>query len=252
MKTKFLEEIGLTRGEIAVYTALLELGQTTTGSIIKKAKVSSSKTYQILDKLMDKGIVSYIIKSGTKYFEPTPPERILDYLDEKENNIFQQKEEAKKLIKEIKLKQEKLKYISDATVFKGLRGLKTAYTVSKNDVKRGDTIYGMFIPKVNPPLLAFFKDYIDDFSKRFKVKNLLLFNEPVPEIDLVKNIRGVQTRIVPKEFKAPTEIAIHHNNVIISTTGGIEYITILIKNKEIADSFKKYFKTIWELSKKIN
>ena len=242
MRAKFLEEIGLTRGETAVYTALLELGQTTTGPIIRKAKVSSSKTYQILDKLIEKGLASYIVKSNTRHFEATPPERIMDYLDEKERNILQQKEEAEKLIKEIKLKQVHLGHMSDATVFRGLRGLKTAYEVSKKDVQNGETVYGMFLPEVSDELLPFFRDYISHFSRQFKVKNLLLFNEYTREIELVKNIRGVQIRIVPKQFKAPTEISIHHNNVIISTTGGNEYIAILIRNKDIADSFKSYFR----------
>ena len=63
-----LEKIGFTKSEIAVYTALLKIGQKTTGEILKEAKISSGKIYEILDKLIKKGLVSYIIKNNTKYF----------------------------------------------------------------------------------------------------------------------------------------------------------------------------------------
>ena len=49
-----LEEIGLTEGENKVYLALLKLGSSTIGRIIKEAQVSNSKIYDILDRLNKK------------------------------------------------------------------------------------------------------------------------------------------------------------------------------------------------------
>ena len=78
-----LQQIGLTDGEIRVYLALLELGSTSTGKITKDSGISGSKVYEVLDRLMHKGLATYVIKNGVKYFAPTQPEKILDYLDEK-------------------------------------------------------------------------------------------------------------------------------------------------------------------------
>jgi sugar-specific transcriptional regulator TrmB len=50
MDPKMLEEIGLTEGESKVYLALLKLGATKTGPLIKEADVSSSKVYKILER----------------------------------------------------------------------------------------------------------------------------------------------------------------------------------------------------------
>ena len=66
MNESLLEKIGLTKSEIKVYLALLELGCSATGKIVEKSKASSSKIYEILDRLMQKGLVSFIIKSGIK------------------------------------------------------------------------------------------------------------------------------------------------------------------------------------------
>ena len=83
MDTTALRESGLTDGEIKVYTALLELGASTTGPIIEKSGVAKSIVYQLLDKLTAKGLVSYITKEKTKHYQAAEPNRILDYIEQR-------------------------------------------------------------------------------------------------------------------------------------------------------------------------
>ena len=66
---ELLAEIGLTERESKVYLALLELGSTTTGPLVKKSEVPNSKVYEILESLQNKGLVSWITKGKTKYFQ---------------------------------------------------------------------------------------------------------------------------------------------------------------------------------------
>ena len=68
-----MRKVGLTNSEIAVYSALVKLRSSTTGPIVKEAGISSGKIYEILDKLIAKGLVSYIVKAGRKYFQLTEP-----------------------------------------------------------------------------------------------------------------------------------------------------------------------------------
>ena len=119
MQIELLEEIGLTKSEIKTYYALLELGSTTTGKLVDKAGVASSKIYEILDKLIDKGLANFIIKGGTKYFEASSPERIIDYIDERQAQITKQKDELKKILPELELKRQLSKYKSEAKIYKG-------------------------------------------------------------------------------------------------------------------------------------
>ena len=51
MEISLLKEVGLTEGEAKVYLALLELGASTSGPIVKKSRVSRSIIYNILEKL---------------------------------------------------------------------------------------------------------------------------------------------------------------------------------------------------------
>ena len=66
MDTKILEEIGLTKTEIKIYITLLAQGQCTTTVIVREAGIHASKVYEYLDKLIAKGLVSYVIKSNKK------------------------------------------------------------------------------------------------------------------------------------------------------------------------------------------
>ena len=59
------EALDLTKGEKKVYKALVRLKSTTTGPLYKKANVSQSKVYEILDRLRKKGLAASIIKQGT-------------------------------------------------------------------------------------------------------------------------------------------------------------------------------------------
>ncbi len=84
---KTLEKIGLTEGESKVYLALLQIGQSTAGPIVEKSGISNSKSYIILSKLEKKGLVSEILVDGVKEFIPTNPQRLIEILNEKKDEI---------------------------------------------------------------------------------------------------------------------------------------------------------------------
>ena len=64
MDTGLLESVGLTKSEAKVYLALLELGSSSKGPIVKRSGVASSKVYELLDKLIAKGLVSIVVKAN--------------------------------------------------------------------------------------------------------------------------------------------------------------------------------------------
>lgn len=249
MNQQILEEIGLTKGEIAVYYSLIELGSSTAGPIIKKAKISPSKIYDILNRLMEKGLVSFIVRENRKYFEAAPPTRILDYISEKEERLKKQRELAKKIIPSLELKQHLTAKQSNVTVYLGIKGIKTAFLRAKQETKKEDKYLGLFIPRVDNKLVSFFEEFTKEFCREIG-KTQMLFNEPSPELDRIRSINGVKVKLLSEQFRVPTEICIIGNNVLISTTAGMDFMSILITNKEMADSFRKHFELLWSISSK--
>jgi HTH-type transcriptional regulator, sugar sensing transcriptional regulator len=98
VNTELFKELGFTEREIKVYLALIELGSSTIGPICSKTKLQASKVYETLDKLQEKGLVSFTIVSKTKHFQSSDPTEILNMLDER-------KRQFKEVIVELKEKQ---------------------------------------------------------------------------------------------------------------------------------------------------
>src|SRR3989344_459723 len=127
MNTKILQEIGLTDSEIKVYLALLELGSSKKGPIVKKSGITSSKVYEVVDKLIKKGMASYVTKDGVRYFNAAPPSRIKDYLNEKEAQLKEQEIELNEILPSLELKQKLAERGTEAEIYRGWKGMQTAY-----------------------------------------------------------------------------------------------------------------------------
>ena len=81
MNLPFLTSIGLSQGEAKVYGALLEIGVCSLQSIHEKTAIDRRNIYDIINKLVEKGLVSYTVEKGRKKFQITHPNKLLDFID---------------------------------------------------------------------------------------------------------------------------------------------------------------------------
>ncbi|MBI4980986.1 hypothetical protein HZC30_05525 [Candidatus Woesearchaeota archaeon] len=247
MNEKLLEEIGLTKGEIRVYLTLLKLGETTTGKIIEEAQISSGKIYEILEKLIKKGLASYIIKEKTKYFSAASPNRILDYLHEKEKNF---KEKEQEIIKELPAllsfeKAGKKEY--ETNLFKGFKGIQTAIFEALEDLTSKDEILAMGIrsSKEKQYNLLWQRWHKERVKKKVSCK--AIFSDRNTEYyRLFKKMKYMKVRVL--KGITPSAIDVMKDRVLIFTYGK-EPSCLSIKNPELAQSFTTFFYNLWKVSK---
>ena len=69
MKKQALLKIGLTGIEADIYLALLTLGPSLVSKIVEKTGINRTNIYDRLKRLIDKGLVSYVIKNNRKHFD---------------------------------------------------------------------------------------------------------------------------------------------------------------------------------------
>ena len=249
MNEKLLEEIGLTKGEIKVYFTLLKIGETTTGKIIENAGMSSGKIYEILEKLMKKGLVSFIVKEKTKYFSASSPNRILGYLHEKEKSI---KEKEQELIKELPflLNMEKTgKKPYETTMFKGFKGIQTAIFESLGDLRAKDEVLAMGI-------VSYKKEHYNLLWQRWhkerikkKISCKAIFSDKNTDYyGAFKKMKLIEIKVL--QGITPSAIDIMKDRVLILSYGE-EPSCLSIKNPEIAQSFKTFFETLWNIARKL-
>ncbi len=243
METKFLKDIGLTDNEIWIYMELLRLGEALASELSDRTNVNRTLTYQILNNLLKRGLISYVIKNNIKYFKASHPSKLVDFLKEKEQNI-------QKLVPELmKLSKPKEKSYS-VELYEGKEGLKTVL----NDVVRSkpkeflDMTSGM-------TTVVLHEHYMDNWEvKRIKagIYARFLFNDTKIGKDRGKQVgklRKTGVRYLPKGLMSPSHIYVYGNKVAIGLWEKEFPFAILIKSKEIAARFKEFFEWFWRLSK---
>ena len=248
MNEIILEEIGLTKGEIKVYTTLLKLGETTTGKIIEEAQISSGKIYEILDKLIKKGLVSYITKDKTKYFSAASPSRILDYLYEKEKSLKQKEEELLKLLPSLISIEKAGKKEHETNLFKGLKGMQTAIFEALQDLAEKDEVLAMGVisSKKRQYNVLWEKWHRERINKKIVCK--MIFSDRNTEyFKIFKKMKLTEVKAL--QGVTPSAIDIMKDRVLIFTYGE-EPSCLSIKNSEIAQSFKTFFETLWKIAEK--
>jgi len=245
-----LRKIGLTDGETKVYLALLELGSTTSGKITKRCAISGSKVYEVLDRLQNKGLTNFIIKNGVKHFDAASPERILDYLGERGNEIEKEKASIQKIIPQLIAKRA-VSEPSVAKIFTGWEGLKTANEDIITTLKKGEEWLSMGLTE-QPKLWEeyFTKRQIVRAKKGIIHKHLI--NEKYKAIHTRrKGLAKTELRFLSKELEMPTSIEIYGDKVIIMLITKENPMAIMIENSAIAKSFRKYFYVLWNNAKKV-
>ena len=238
MDKKILEDVGLTPKELDVYMVLLESDFESIANIMTKAKVSRKSIYEILDKLLDKGLVSYTIKDNKKQFSAVTPERFLDILNEKQQNV-------QNVLPDLMKKYKQSKDETTVRVFMGKEGMKTAteyivkekknYCVIANEGKIFDVL----------------KYYMPQFMKKIKqngVYGTVLYSESARCKKLLTP-KDNKIRYSPDKYTTPMALSIYGDNTNILIFSEGNPITIQIKNKHVANSFRNYFQIMWALSK---
>ena len=239
-----LLKIGLTEGEAKVYLALTELGSSTVGPIVKKARVAYSNVYDILNRLIEKGIVSYIINNKTKYFQAASPSNLVDYLEKKEKEIEFQKAALKQVLPELTQLQ-KIVPQQDAEIFLGKKGLKTAYEKFTSEMDNKEPYCFFYIHEKEYAKEAdLFYFGIQHMLKRRNIRGIS--NENGRNSEFTKQAKYMQMRFV--NFPIPGNIEVCKDRLLL-VSWKQPIIGVLIHSESIAENFKSYFETVWNVAK---
>jgi len=250
MDVEVLEKIGLSKAEIKVYLALLSLGSVPSGKIVRETNFRKSTVYESIKRLQNKGLVSYIIKEGMKHFEAANPERIIDFIEEQKLNLNETQAEAHKLIVELKRGLDITKPHAEAQVLEGIEGFKTM----RRDVLRnssGEHLLIGAISREDEVISGFFKEWNKSRQKK-KIKLRILHKESARKKAMAKKEfmgKFFETKFLPEELESPAVINIYGERVVNVLWKQDKPLCFLLINKEIANSYRKYFEHLWKLAK---
>lgn len=238
-----LKSIGLNNSEIDVYLDLLKNGISTALEISKRTKIYRPNTYEALRRLNDKGFVKELMVGDRRAFQALEPERIIDYIKQKE-------QEVNSIIPKIKAFTKTVSQRESIAISKGIFALKDAYF---RLLKLNKPIDSYSIPTKAIELMGEGFTKFKDFHKE-RIKNKIpmrhIYSKNNPQVTHKLNkIKHMEARHLARKFDHLVSTTVCGDCVIISIFS--EPIALIeIKNKEIADSYHKYFEILWNNANK--
>jgi sugar-specific transcriptional regulator TrmB len=239
MKLEVLQEAGLSQTEAKVYLALLELSSALAGDITKKADINRTNVYDALERLLKKGLVTYVITANRKVFEPVAPERLQELLQEKQDKLSASLPELNLLYKESKTKEE-------ATLYKSKKGIKSAYEMMLKQNKEifaygAEGRFGQVFP-------AYMKEWNERRAKN-KIKLNMIFSEKVRQEKLNAKFKLCQMRFLPEQYQFPSTI-MFCGEIVATIVWSEMPFALLVRSKEAVSSHANFFKLLWNVAKK--
>ncbi len=233
---KALESIGFSQGEINVYVALLKLGSVPVNKIKQETKIHRTAIYDFLEKLKNKGLVSCVSQNKINHYSAAQPNKLLDFIKEKEDTIKKIVPGLEKLLK----REEKEICVE---VYKEKEGLKASLT---DIIKVGKDVVGFGIDETRyKEMFPHLMEQYFKMEEKMGIKERLLASE---RAKFIYKKKAAEYRFIPEEFFNPTPTLVYGDKVVITIWDPLTII--VIKNRELSDGYKKYFELLWKQAKK--
>jgi len=229
-----LQKVGLTGNEAKVYLELSKKGESSANQIAKNLGMDRTLTYTVLNHLIEKGQVSYISRENKKYFSISNPENLLNPIKAKELLVID-------LIKELKNIKKKKQNDFEINVYEGKSAIRNMYPLFKESREMlafGATGRAYDYLYESPALT---KELI-----KIGIKGRIITSKKYKGHPMVK-IKNICVRYA--DYDSETTTTIFGNHVMIHIVKE-KPVIILIKNKDISETYRKHFEVLWKQAKK--
>lgn len=239
MEVKELMDIGLTMNQAKVYLELLRTPGQNPGRLSKKLSIDRSFMYGILNSLVNKGLVSSLVKENKKVFYPAAPENLLKEIEEKKSKTVN-------VVKKLKQISQQAPEGELVSMYEGKAGLK-AFVRDFLESDYFDTFGGGGKLDILEALKYEYPHYLKDLNKS-KIKGRLITSPKNKKImDKIYKKSKVDIKTLPN-LKSRVSFTLFKNKTVIYSAKERPFV-IVIDDKEISNSLKDYFENLWALIK---
>ncbi len=243
MDLKNLKELNLTNGEIKVYEAVLEIGTSGLNKIQEKTGIERRNIYDILNKLIEKGLVSYTLEKGKRTYQLTSPNKLLEEIEKKEKSLDDLKKQIPNLAEIFNTKKPDIR----AEVYRGNESMKALLNESLNYKEQFWIGGNSGVEDTN--LKIWFSHWMNERAGgKVWLYDLADYGTFLEGFKTSKKIY-YERQELPKNLKSPMVILMFGNKVA-QILWGKQSFAFVLESKEIKESFMKYFNYFWKKSKK--
>lgn len=241
-----LETIGLAKNEAIIYELLLRHNRAHVSFMSKEGNINRRNVYDSLNRLIEKGLVFKVKGSRENYYVAVDPKKVLEKVEKKRRQVLEDLPVMESMYHSVP-------HENEVYIYEGVEGLRNIF----RDILETKKTYYAFNPiglwEVEG-MEEEVKEFLSQAAKR-KKKFKFIFNHSVKKC-LPENIKliDIKYRFLPKSYRASAITSIHGDHVGIYTEAVArrdqsdisQDSFTMIKNKNIADSYRTWFDFIWE------
>ncbi|MFA5992962.1 MAG: helix-turn-helix domain-containing protein [Candidatus Pacearchaeota archaeon] len=237
---EILELIGLSKNEIIVYLDLISHNHSSALEISKRTKIHRSNTYDSIRTLIEKGFLSETIKDNKRIFNAIEPHKIKNYIKQKEH-------EFDLILPELTNLKQNENNPGTINISQGPFAAREAL-LDLLKLRNPIFVYGASKEAVE----TFGEGFLKEFHKE-RIKNKIhmkhIYNKNAQErISYLNKLKFTEARALPEKYDSSVSTNICEDFILLLIFSK-PVLVIKIKNKEIAESYKKYFDLIWKSAK---
>ena len=249
-----LQKIGFSDKEAKIYLQLIRLGAQPASTIANKAGINRTTTYDIIESLTKKGLISATKKGGSTYFKALDPKELINYLErekvEHTKKLAKYQQEIEDVLPALISLENPESTKPKVTFFEGDKGMRQAYedTLTTNE----PILAYANVEEMHKGLPDFFPEYYQrrGIEKKIHIKAIMPDNPTSVERAKKDKQENRESVLIPEsEYDFSPEINIYEDKVLIASWR--EKMAIIIKSKEIADLHKKMYQLCWDRAKEI-
>lgn len=234
-----LKSCGFSDGESRVYTSLVDAGPSTLNSLHGRVGIERRNIYDILNKLIGKGLVAFMSENRHKVYSAVHPKKLLSILQERQQSIEDLKKEVSAGLNEMEARFNTAKFSISAEIFRGTQGIKTVW---QDMLDYKEILWlgsGNYVPKKMP---AFWSRWNTQRWNR-KVQSYHLFRSEIRG-SLIPNVG--HARFLPPEFSQNPVVVTVYGDKVVNFLFGKELFAFVISSRELSQNFREYHKYLWE------
>lgn len=235
MDTDQLVRLGLTKREARAYVALLKMEEGSAGEIAEMSKEDRTNIYDSLNGLVKKGLAGCSHHGKHTVYRVAPPERLKEYIDEK-NRVFDQ------LFPDLNEIYKSYRPKAVVETYSGKEGIKT---VLRDLLKEGKSFVGFgATDKLMVLMPEFGRTYM-----REREKKRIFGRQFCAQGEKVLLSKYSEFKRMPRQFAGPATTLIYGDKVLILLWFMDPQVSILIKSKEASRAYRNQFEFMWKILK---
>jgi HTH-type transcriptional regulator, sugar sensing transcriptional regulator len=239
--SEILELIGLHKNETLVYLTLIKNPPLSALDLARLTKIHRSNIYDSLRKLMEKGFVQEVIEENRKVFKAMKPEKLKEYIKQKGQEL----DEILPQMIAIPANNE-----SSSEQISISHGAFAARQAFHSLLKNNSTIlaFGASQKAIETFGLGFLKELHQERIKKKIIMKHIYNQDAMDRIKNLNKMKYTEAKYLPHQFDTNMSTLVC-GNVTIFFLFSKPITIIMIKNKEISETYQKYFDLLYKSAK---